>query len=143
MQRKFTRKPKFSTERKTPIINFQDYSGAMTPLDRYRKHALMFDYWNDQLLEELGTPSSSPKRLKHASGEALTELKTLCQLLADEPAARLSPLVEERATLDAQIQSGGVAAIQVGVLRRQLESQTRQIERDFSSWRKMEDQLKP
>jgi hypothetical protein len=142
LQRKFTRKPKTAQERAAPVIGFLDYSGAMTPMDRYRKHLLMFDYWNDQLLEALEETSPSPKRLKHASSEALAEMTVLQGLLAEEPAVRLTLLLEERAQLDAQIQAGRVTAVSAKPLRDRLQAQTNQFERAFSSWREMEDQLR-
>jgi hypothetical protein len=142
LQRKFTRKPKHAPERPDPIISFQDYSRTITPLDRYRKHYLMFDYWNGQLMDALRREPLSAKRLRHASAEALTELRTLHALLLEVWAQRLDPLLEERAKLDRQLQSGRFTASQSGRALRVLESQARQLDRDFS-WRDVQEALKP
>jgi len=141
LQRKFTRKPKHPQSPPTPVIQFLDYSKAMTPLDRYRKHALMFDYWNDALLEALQSPPLNPKRYRRASTEALGELETLKGLVSDELAARLAPLIEERVQLDRQLQGATFSANRAGAVRRALEAQTREFEQGFY-WRDVEDQLK-
>ena len=142
LQRKFARKPKHATAAPSPIISFQDYSRAMTPLDRYRKHYLMFDYWNEELIEALQGNPINPKRFKRASSEALEELKTMSSLVVADVAARLAPLIEERATIDHDLQSTGFNTSQANVLGRTLEAQTRQIHREFF-WRDVEDHLKP
>ena len=141
LQRKFTRKSKPGPP-PTPIISFQDYSQAMTPLDRYRKHYLMFDYWNSDLLASLQRPPLNPKRYRLASSESLNELQELKKLLTDDIAARLSPLIEERTVLHQEIQgSSWNSPAQAMVPLRKLESQSRAFHRDFS-WRDVEDHIK-
>jgi hypothetical protein len=142
LQRKFTRKPKGPQVAPTPIIQFQDYTRAMTPLDRYRKHLLMFDYWSHDLLDALGSRPINPKRYKHSSSESLLELETMRDLLQEDQTARLQPLIEERAKLNRQLQGGNVPEPSVSTLTRVLEGQIRQIHREFS-WRDMEEHLKP
>lgn len=142
LQRKFVRKPKHPAPLPSPIITFQDYTRAMTPLDRYRKHYLMFDYWNDELLEALTGNTPSLKRLKRASTEALGELETMRELVADDRAASLEPLIEERAKIDRQLQHGHLSWSQTTAVSRVLEAQTRQIQREFF-WREVEDHLRP
>ena len=149
-QRKFVRKPK-QTARVTPIINFQDYTRAMTPMDRYRKHYALFDYWNAELLSALethattspgiGQPGTNPKRIKLASEESLQELKALQDLLQDATAAQLTPLVDAREQFDRQLQTGSYSAAQLSVVSHNLEAQTRRIQRELY-WRNVEDLLK-
>ena len=141
LQKKFIRKSKKPLERPTPIVNFQDYTRTMTPLDRYRKHALIFDYWNDELIDALGPSGSNPKRIKRASAEALQELATLQQVLQDEQAAWLQPLLDERRRLDARLQRATYAPSHTDQIRRDVERQTRLFERQFS-WQDMQDHLK-
>ena len=141
LQRKFTRKPSQSRPL-SPIIQFQDYTRSMTPLDRYRKHLMLFEYWDAGLIESLQSSSFNAKRLKRASSESLLELQTLQQLLTDDRAATLAPLVEERAAINQRIQQGRVEPFQASVVVRMLEGHTRQIHREFY-WRKVEDHLKP
>ncbi len=141
-QKKFIRKSKKPVERPTPIVNFQDYTHAMTPMDRYRNHTLMFDYWNGELVDALGPTSSNSKRIKRASAEALQELKTLQGILQEDQAAALQPLIDERQRLDAQIQRETYMPSQRDQMRRDVEAQTRQFERQFS-WRDVQDHLKP
>ena len=141
LQRKFTRRSKQPKPLPTPIISFQDYTRAMTPLDRYRKHYMLFDYWNDDLMESLQSPPQNPKRFKLASREALAELETLKGLLVEELAVRLDPLIEERARLDRRLQSGAFNTSEASAVTRILETQTRQLQRDFF-WRDVQDHLK-
>ncbi|MBI4596829.1 MAG: hypothetical protein HY737_00325 [Candidatus Omnitrophica bacterium] len=144
LQKKLTRKSKRAPASPTPIINFLDYSRAMTPLDRYRKHALMFDYWNDQVLQALASPPINPKRYKHASAEALNELNTMQTLVAEDVAARLAPMIEERTAMNHELQHyvGEMNSAQASAIHRRIDAQTRQIQRSFS-WRDVQDQLKP
>ena len=142
LQRKLTRKPKHPAAAPGPIINFQDYSRAMTPLDRYRKHYLIFDYWNGELLAGLLASPLNPKRYKRASSESLAELETMQGLLSDEMAMRLAPLVEQRTKLNQQLQSPAFSAAQSPIVSRTVEQQSREIHRDFF-WRDVEDRLKP
>ena len=140
LQRKFTRKPRQAAAPPNPIISFQDYTRAMTPMERYRKHSIMFDYWNDELLDTLQDTHPSPKRLKRASSESLMELEALQGLLSEEKASRLSRFVEERVKINEQLQAGSLNWSQASILWQRLESQTRQIQRDFF-WRDVEDDL--
>ena len=142
VQRKFTRRSKKSQSPPTPIINFQDYTQAMTPLDRYRKHALIFDYWNGELSAGLSAHPLNPKRYKHASSESLGELQAMQSLLSDEMAARMSPVIEQRVKLNRQLQSPAFGESQSSVVLRTVEQQTLQIHREFF-WRDVEDELKP
>ena len=141
-QRKFVRKSRQPATRPSPIVNFQDYSRAMTPLERYQKHYMIFSYWNDQLIEALHDTSPNPKRFKQASKESLAELETLKGLVSDDVAARLATLIERRARIDRQLQSAAFTPSDVSLIWRTLEAQTRQIDREFF-WRHVQDQLKP
>ncbi|HAM39973.1 MAG TPA: hypothetical protein DDX89_08295 [Candidatus Omnitrophica bacterium] len=141
LQKKFVRKRKTPLARPTPIIHFQDYTRAITPLDRYRKHYVMFDYWNAELLETLGDRDFSLKRLRKDSAEALQELRVLQGLLQEDLAAEVDPLIEERASLDRQIHERLLMPSDAGAIRQRLEVQSRQIHRVLS-WREVEDRLK-
>jgi len=141
LQRKFTRKSKRPAAAVNPILTFEDYAQAVTPLDRYRKHALLFDYWNDELLAALQDRSLNVKRCRHASGEALAELKTLQGLLTDAKAAELEPLIQERAGIQRQLSAGHLGAHQAMMAWRALESQKRHVQRSFF-WRDVQDSLK-
>ena len=141
LQRKFTRKPKHPAERPTPIIHFEDYSKAMTPLDRYRKHALLFEHWNSQLIDALTEKPSSFKRVRHSSGEAMGELEVLHQLLDEEAAKQLEPIVVKRRRLDERLQDGTYMPGEMMAIQRMLERQARRIKGEFF-WRKVEDRLR-
>ena len=145
LQRKFVRKAK-PQPRPAPIFAFQDYTRTMTPLDRYRKHYAMFDYWNADLLDAVQprnvTQNFNPKQAQKASREALGELRILQGLLQAEITSQVAPLVEERVALDHQIQQGALGAAQRSAIWRALEQQSRQIHRTLY-WRQVEDHLKP
>ena len=139
LERKFIRKPK-TYVRPSPITNFEDYTHAMTPLDRYRKHYVLFDYWNSELIGAFEGQGMNAKRLKRASSDALQELRILQGCLQSDLADSLGRLIEERVRLDEQIQQGTYLASQAGIIRRALERQSRDLHREFS-WRKVEDHL--
>ena len=140
-QKKFVRKSKHSKTSYASIINFEDYAHAMTPLDRYRKHNLLFDYWNGELLDAFQEPHLNSKRCIRASDEALSELRTMQHLLVEEPAARVAPLIEERARLHADLKSGLLDGQRANRAWHVLEDQTRRVHREFF-WRDVEDHLK-
>ncbi len=142
LQKKITRKPKHAPPAPNPITLFQDYSRAMTPIDRYRKHYLIFDYWNDDLLDSLAEHSPNPKRYRRASSEALDELRQMQLLVTEETAAQFTPFIEEREKLDRQFQSPAFNTSQIQILSRDLEAQKRAIHRQFF-WRDVQDHLKP
>ena len=142
LQRKVTRKPKTPPAAPTPIISFRDYTQAATPLDRYRKHYMMFDYWNAQLVDALRTSPLNPKRYRKASNEALVEMETLKGLLEDDLAGQMGPLVAERAKLHRRLQSPGFNQTSSDAVRRTLEEQARQLHRQFS-WKDVQERLKP
>ena len=142
LQRKFTRKPKHPTAPPSPIVKFLDYTRAMTPMDRYRKHYLMFNYWNSELITALQDRPMNSKRFKHASKESLAELQVLQGLVTDEAAARMVPIIEGRAKVHQRLQGGTVQTVHATMVTREVDAQTRQLHREFY-WRRMEDQLKP
>ncbi len=150
LQKKFTRVPKHPVGRPSPIVQFQDYTKAMTPMDRYRKHYALFDYWNSELLNALSGGGSGAvmsqstmnfKRVKRASADALQELRVLARLLDPERAAKATFLVEERERWDAQLQQDNTSFSGLDRIRRGLEQQSTKIHREFV-WRKIEDHLK-
>ena len=139
-ERKFIRKSKRKTTI-SPIIRFEDYTKAVTPLDRYRKHSLLFDYWNDDLMSALQRRPFNAKRCRRASTEALAELEILKSLLTEDVAVRLEPLVQERARIHRQLVTGTFSANQADATGRILETQKRRFNREFF-WRDVEDRLK-
>ena len=141
LQRKLTRKKK-SQPPPAPVTIFQDYSAAMTPLDRYQKHYAIFDYWNAGLLAALEARPVNPKRVTLASTEAMGELETMKSLLTDAAAARLDPLVKEQAKIHHEVTGPGFDASRSATVVHRLDAQTRSIHRDFF-WRKIQDELKP
>jgi hypothetical protein len=140
LQRKFTRKKKPQPP-PAPVTVFQDYSAAMTPLERYRKHYAIFDYWHSSLQSALEARMPNPKRVKLASTEALGELETMKGLLNEAAAARLEPLLKEQAEIHRLVSHPGFDAARADLIKRRLEAQTRAIHRHFF-WRNVQDQLK-
>jgi hypothetical protein len=150
LERKFTRKPKTPLGRPSPIVQFQDYSHAMTPMDRYRKHYAIFNYWNSELLNALSGSSSgavssqgsmNEKRVKRASTDSLGELRIMRDVMAEDLRPIIDRLVEERAAFDQQLQAGSLSPFSADRMRHALETQTRQIHRDLY-WRKVQGHLK-
>ena len=139
-QRKFVRKSK-SERPVSPIISFQDYSGAMTPLERYRKHYIMFEYWNSDVIESLQGGSPNPKRYRQSAEEALSELQTLQSLLSEDVAAKFAPLIAERVKINRQLQNPAMNISQAGSAAQSLERQARRMHREFF-WRDVQEQLK-
>ncbi len=142
LHRKFTRKPKHPAARPSPIVTFLDYTRAMTPMDRYRKHYLIFEYWNSELLTALQDRPMNSKRFKHASQESLAELQVLQGLVTDEAAARMAPIIQGRVKVHQRLQRGTVQTVHATMVMRDVDAQTRQLHREFY-WRRVEDQLKP
>ena len=138
--RKFTRKPKHAPGRPSPVINFQDYSASATPLDRYRKHYMLFEYWNAELTDELQQTMMNAKRARRASHEACQELQTLRGLLPEPLRAKIDPVIDQRRRLDGQLKTDALTAAQRETVSRLLEQQTRQLHHDFAS-RKVQDKL--
>ncbi len=128
VERKFTRNSK-PRPRPSPIFSFEDYSHATTPLDRYRKHYALFEYWNAELIDAFGSPSPNPKRLTKSSSESLQELIELQKLLQDGAVPELSAQLDRRAQLDQELQSGRYHPSQFTTMRRDVEAQTRELYR--------------
>lgn len=150
LQKKFVRKSK-PHARESPVISFQDYTRTMTPLDRYRKHYVLFEYWNQELLDALEGHAVSvspitgsglnPKQAKQASRESLKELQVLQGLLQDDKATQVAPIIDERRRIDQHIQQGLSGGAPLDAMRQRLEAHTRQINRTLF-WRHVEDSLK-
>lgn len=142
LQKKFIRKKKTPQERPSPVVTFRNYMEGITPLERYRKHYAMFAYWNDQLITELQQPRDmNPKRVRHASQEALQELRALGALLREDAATELQPFLEHRTHVNRQLHGGVTTGNQLASVVRDLEAQTRQLHRRFD-WRRVQDRLK-
>lgn len=143
MQRKFTRRQKGGTEPEVaPIITFEDYARSITPLDLYRKHYLMFEYWNSELQSELEDSAMNPKRIRLASEESLTELQQLQRYLTNEAAVPLAPVLEERRRLDVRLQDRGLTRADAQVLKKTVDAHARLMNGQFF-WRVVKDRLKP
>lgn len=131
MQKKFIRQAK-PQPRPSPIINFENYTLGATPLERYRKHYMVFDYWNAELLDALAPSASNPKRIRRASQESLSQLQQMTMLLDEPTAASVQPLLEERRKLDRQLQDRGDDLTQLSVIRQRAELNQRRIHRLMS-----------
>ncbi len=140
LQRKFSRKPKGPVDRPSPVTRFQDYRQALSPIERYRKHLLVFEYWNAELLDAFKQQPVNPKRVQSLSAESLRELQYLRGLLKEETGRRLDPLLAERAQLDAKLRQGLMLSGESHTIQRQLEVQTRTLSREFS-WRQVEHEV--
>jgi hypothetical protein len=114
----------------------------MTPLDRYRKHYLMFDYWNDDFMDALQAKPLNMKRVKLTSSESLNELTALQGLVTEDLAGQFTPLIEVRAKLNKQVQAGHLSESVAGDIWRELDAQSRTVRRDLF-WRNVQDRLKP
>ena len=114
----------------------------MTPADRYRKHYLMFDYWNGELMDGLRAKPLNAKRIKLASSEALNEMTTLRSLMAEDSEGQFAPLVERRTRINQEVQAGRVSELTANAFWHELETQSRTLHRDLF-WRKVQDRLKP
>ena len=128
MMKKFVRQPK-AQPRPSPIVQFDEYAASTSPLDLYRKHATVFEYWNAELLDALLPTANNSKRVKRASQESLRQLEAMVQLLADASAGQVQPLLEERRKLDRQLQDQVDDHAQAALLRQSLELQQRRLHR--------------
>lgn len=142
LQKKFVRKSKKPPERSAAILVFEDYSRAMTPLDRYRRHALLFDYWNQDLLDALQRDPINLKRIRRGSAESLAELTVLRDLVDEPTAQRIDALIRQRARIERAIRVPGATAARLSGARDLVEAHARQLHRELS-WRDVEDRLKP
>lgn len=142
MQRKFVRKKKGEVEAPSPIITFEDYNRAVAPIDLYRKHYLMFEYWNTELQRELEGRVVNPKRVRLASEESLTELGALQRLLTEEAGAELAPVIEERRAVDRQLRDKGMNRYQGQIVKKTIDAHARLMNGRFF-WREVKDQLRP
>jgi hypothetical protein len=138
-QRKFIRKKKTAAARPDPIITFEDYSKLISPLDRYRKHFLMYQYWNDELMGALKDRTPNPKRVARSSEQSLAELREMRRFLDEAAAEEFSPIIAEREGIDRQLQ-GSMSPAQSGLLLSQVERQTRVV-RGKWFWRTVEDRV--
>ena len=142
MQQKFTRRKTKVEEAPAPVITFEDYSRTQTPLDLYRKHYLMFEYWNSELQDALESSPVNPKRVRLASEESYLELQSLQRLLTEEAGAPLAAVLEERRGLNAQLNNQSLSRPAAQLLKKPIDAHARLINGQFF-WRTMKDRLKP
>jgi hypothetical protein len=90
----------------------------------------MYDYWNHELMDSLQQPPLNPKRYRKASAESVTELEVLRSLLDEEAAARLAPLIDERAGVVKRL-NGSFSDTQAPLLLRDIELHTGRLHREF------------
>jgi hypothetical protein len=140
VQRKFIRRAK-AQPRPSPITRFEDYTAGLTPVDRYRKQYMLFEYWSEELLSALLPTSSNAKRLRRASAESRQQLERLVAMLEEPLASQVRPLLEERRGLDRRLQDPVDDFASVSLLRQKVELQQRRIHR-LMAVSKVEEQLK-
>jgi hypothetical protein len=140
MQKKFIRQKK-AEPRPSPITQFDDYRQSLTPVDQYRKHYMMFEYWNAQLLDSLVSTSGNAKRVQRASSEALHELRQLVAMVQGPLAAQVQSLLAQREQLDRQLRDSIEDQSQLSLLRQRVELSQRKIHR-LMAVSKVEELLK-
>ncbi len=126
-KKKFVRKPK-DIEKPTPIMHTKDYTQEYPNILLYKKHYLFWRYWQEELINSLG---SNRKKEFRCARSALDELKTLGNYLIPEGKESLAPYIAELESITKQILSKRLIGSQVSKLKRELEKHKRNVQRSF------------
>lgn len=126
-KKKFVRKPK-DIEKPTPIMHTKDYTQEYPNILLYKKHYLFWRYWQEELINSLG---SNRKKEFRCARSALDELKALGNYLIPEGKESLAPYIAELESITKQILSKRLIGSQVSKLKRELEKHKRNVQRSF------------
>lgn len=135
-RRKFVRKPK--PKPKPPVMIYSEEGGETQPVETlYENHFLYWRLWQMEaadLLDRSTTVGSivSMKRIRSTVESALGELRTVRGYLVEEQAALLDAQIAELERIAASLQGDDLSLVEEGRLRRQLQQQRREVERDFA-----------
>lgn len=126
-KKKFVRKPK-EIEKPTPIMHTKDYTQEYPNILLYKKHYLFWRYWQEELINSLG---SNRKKEIRCVRSALDELRTLNNYLNLEGRENLAPYIIRLENITERILSRRPRGLQVSKLKRELEKHKRNVQRFF------------
>ena len=126
-RKKFVRKPK-KVEKPTPIMQTKDYTQEYSHILLYKKHYLFWKYWQEELINSLG---SNRKKERRCARAALDELKTLGGYLNSEGKERLAPYIAELEIISKEVLSKKPIGSKLTKLKRGLEKHKRNVQRSF------------
>lgn len=126
-KKKFVRNPK-EAEKPTPIVQTKDYTQEYSDVLLYKKHYLFWKYWQEELINSLG---SNRKKERRCTRAALDELKTLGGYLNSEGKEHLAPYIAALETITEEILSKKPIGSKLTKLKRELEKHKRNVQRSF------------
>lgn len=130
VRKKFTRPPKKTEEPKHIALPVQEYVEAYPKDITYNNHFIFWKYWHQELIDALGT--TNRKKELECAEQLVSNLESMRSLLAEEKGKELDPYLKELSKTIGQIKQGNLSEPKIQYLKRDLEKQKRQIDREFS-----------
>lgn len=130
--RKFTRKPKGELEKEEPVIQPEVYPDLAAAKDElYKDYSTFWEGWADQLMEFLNEKANFKKQ-KECAYEALDNLTKMRELLNEEKAKSLEPLIDEFTAVKAIVFAGRLSSPDYNYLKNKVERIKSRVHRHFA-----------
>lgn len=137
--RKFTRKPKGEPEKEEPVIQPEVYPDAAVNKDElYKDYFTFWEGWADQLMEFLNEQANFKKQ-RECAYEALDNLIKIRELLNEEKAKSLEPLINEFIAVKTIVFAGRLISSDYSYLKNKVERIKSRVHRDFTHSRVSKD----
>lgn len=132
LARKFTRKPKGEPKKEEPVIQPEVYPDAAAAKDDlYRDYSTFWEGWVDQLMEFLNEQANFKKQ-RECAYEALDNLMKMRELLNEEKAKSLEPLINEFTTVKTIVFAGRLSSSDYHYLKNKVERIKSRVHRNFA-----------
>jgi hypothetical protein len=130
--RKFTRKPKGEPQKEEPVIQPEVYPDAAAAKDElYKDYATFWEGWADELMEFMNEKANFKKQ-KECAYESLDNLIKMRELLNEEKAKSLEPLIDEFTAVKAIVFAGRLSSSDYNYLKNKIGRIKSRVHRHFA-----------
>lgn len=130
--RKFTRKPRGEPKKEEPVIQPEVYPDAAADKDElYKDYSVFWEGWVDELMEFLDEKANFKKQ-RECAYEALDNLMKMRELLNEEKAKSLEPLMNEFTAVKTIIFAGRLSSSDYNYLKNKVERIRSRVHRHFA-----------
>jgi hypothetical protein len=131
LRKKFVRRPKKEEKRHEAVLVPQDYSDLKeSPELLYRRYFAFWKYWQQELIDSL-VPGGNRKRQLDCISRTIDSLTRLKGFLIQEKQAYIDKHILRLKNVSRRIQQGRLTEMGWNNLRRELEKQRRQLDREL------------
>lgn len=128
LRRKFVRKKKKEEQKPTVILALKDYDKLINYQDLYKKHFLLWQYWQEELISALG---QNFKKQRECIDQALENLSALEKYITPDKKSTLDTYLARLDKIRKRLYGRSLNSIEKDRIKRELEKIKRLVDKGY------------